>query len=193
MSTSPETRLRLLGATLRCVDRWGLAKTSLEDVANEAGLSRATVYRYFPGGREELISATVAWEVGNFFSRIEEVASRAPDLTTTLVDALVFGHRAIHEHRVMQQVLSTEPEALLTEISATNQSILAVVRSYVRELLRSESLRPGIDADEASEYLARMFLSHLGSHGQWDLSDPDEVRRLVTSQFTGGILEGSDG
>ena len=49
---------------MACIERWGLAKTSLEDVATEAGLSRATLYRWFAGGRDQLITETVAWETG---------------------------------------------------------------------------------------------------------------------------------
>src|SRR6476660_8543910 len=47
LTANEHTRTRLLQATLSCVERWGLEKTSLEDVARQAGLSRATVYRYF--------------------------------------------------------------------------------------------------------------------------------------------------
>ena len=45
-------RDRLLAATYRCVSRFGLGKTTIDDVAKESGLSRATIYRQFPGGRE---------------------------------------------------------------------------------------------------------------------------------------------
>jgi AcrR family transcriptional regulator len=65
-----DVRDRLLPATYDCVARWGLAKTTVEDVAREAGMSRATVYRYFPGGRDELISAVVGWELARFFLRL---------------------------------------------------------------------------------------------------------------------------
>jgi AcrR family transcriptional regulator len=41
-----EARERLLDAAERCFTRWGPAKTTLEDIAEEAGVSRATVYRY---------------------------------------------------------------------------------------------------------------------------------------------------
>ena len=37
---------RILEATFACVDRWGIAKTTVEDAAREAGVSRATLYRY---------------------------------------------------------------------------------------------------------------------------------------------------
>ena len=38
-------RDRLLAATYRCVSRFGLAKTTIDDVAKQSGLSRATIYR----------------------------------------------------------------------------------------------------------------------------------------------------
>ena len=65
-----DTRQRILEATYACVARWGLSKTTVEDAGKEAGVSRATVYRYFPGGREELISAVVSWEFLQFFTRL---------------------------------------------------------------------------------------------------------------------------
>ena len=69
---NPDVRERLLQATYDCVARWGLAKTTVEDAAREAGVSRATVYRYFPGGRDELLSAVVGWE----FSRSSCASTR---------------------------------------------------------------------------------------------------------------------
>ena len=65
-------RQRILEATYVCVARWGLSKTTVEDAAREAGLSRATVYRYFPGGRDELIDAVVSWQFLVFFGRLYE-------------------------------------------------------------------------------------------------------------------------
>ena len=62
---------RVLDATLRCVARWGVAKTTLDDVAREAGCSRATVYRAFPGGKEALLEALARREVSRFFAELD--------------------------------------------------------------------------------------------------------------------------
>src|SRR3954467_1839147 len=53
-------RDRVLAAAYTCVTRFGLAKTTIEDVVKESSVSRATIYRHFPGGRDELLQATVA-------------------------------------------------------------------------------------------------------------------------------------
>ena len=49
---------RIVDATTRCIARWGVAKTTLDDVAREASCSRATVYRLFPGGKDAVLEAT---------------------------------------------------------------------------------------------------------------------------------------
>src|SRR3546814_9749490 len=52
-SSVDDARDRLIDAAETCFTRFGVAKTTLEDIATEAGVSRATVYRYFEGGRDE--------------------------------------------------------------------------------------------------------------------------------------------
>ena len=61
---------RLLQATFACVARYGIGKTTIEDVAREAGVSRATVYRQFPGGKDQLVSDTIRWESTRFFAEL---------------------------------------------------------------------------------------------------------------------------
>ena len=73
---SPEERI--IDATLRCIARWGVGKTTLDDAAREAGCSRATVYRLFPGGKDGLLDAVCRAELARFFvgltGRLEAVA-----------------------------------------------------------------------------------------------------------------------
>ena len=48
---------RVLDAAKACVERWGMAKLTIDDIANAAGVSRATLYRMFPGGKDVLFEA----------------------------------------------------------------------------------------------------------------------------------------
>ncbi|CAN5669570.1 TetR/AcrR family transcriptional regulator [soil metagenome] len=185
-----DLRTRLLAATLDCVGRYGLAKTTVEDAARAAGVGRATVYRHFPGGRDQLIEEVITWEVGRFFARLAEAIGDAPDLAARLETGLVFAHRAIGEHAVLQKVLETEPERLLPQLTMSAPLFVAVVRDYLAELLVDEPLRPGLDPGEAADYLARMVLSHMTSPGRWDLDDPEAVARLVRTHLLAGVLAG---
>jgi AcrR family transcriptional regulator len=182
------TRLRILQAAVVCVERSGLARTSLEDVAVAANLSRATVYRHFPGGRDQVITDVVAWEVGNFLLCLREAVVTEPGMESQLCQALIVGRRSIAEHRLLQQILSTEPEALIAELAETGPMIRTLVSDYLAEHLALEVLREGVDIAEAAEYLAIMYVSYLGSSGRSDLSDPAVVTRLVRTFFTAGII-----
>ena len=184
----PDVRTRILEATLACVERRGLAKTSLEDVATEAGVSRATVYRHFAGGREQLISDTVAWEVLRFLVRLAEVMEPEPDLQAKLARGIVFGHQAIHDHMLLQRVLLSEPELLLTEFHTSLPGFIDLVRDYMVGLLADVTFREGVDRADAADYLSHLFLSYVGSHGRWDLADDRAVADLVRTQFLAGIV-----
>jgi AcrR family transcriptional regulator len=181
-------RQRVLEATYGCVARWGISKTTIEDVAREAGMSRASVYRYFPGGRDELISATVAWEEMRFFGRLYDEVHGAPTLTEALERGLPFAQKAIVEHEVLQRVLETEPELLLPKLTTEATRVTALISGFLVPYLSAENLAPGVQIHEAADFLARMILSYITTPGRFDLEDPDQVSQLVRTELLGGIL-----
>jgi len=182
-------RTRILEATYGCIARYGLAKTTMEDAAREAGLSRATVYRYFPGGRDDLIRAVIAWETGRFFLRLADAIAGAGDFAELLEEALLFAHEAIEGHEVLQKMLQTEPERLLPTLTVESERIRVLVSAFLAPHLATEPrLRPGIQTAEAADYVARMLLAFIGSPGRWDLTDREQVHALVRTEFLAGIL-----
>src|SRR5688500_7267569 len=100
----------LAEAALRCIARWGLAKTTLEDVAREAGLSRATVYRSLPGGGKDALFAALAERE---LSRLEVAVGTAVDAADGLEDAIVAAVTTaaahLEAHAAFQFLLAHEP------------------------------------------------------------------------------------
>src|SRR2546423_3927216 len=188
LSMDLTVRERILEASYACVARYGLAKTTVEDVARAARLSRATLYRHFPGGRDQLMREVIAWETGRFFGRLAEAVAGAPDFARLLEEALMFAHRAVEEHAVLQKVLQTEPERLLPQLTVESERILVFIRGFLVPYLEREQLAPGVDPEQAADYVARMLLSFIGNQGRWDLTDPAQVRRLVRTELLAGVL-----
>jgi AcrR family transcriptional regulator len=186
--TDGDPRQRIIEATYACVARFGLSKTTVEDAAREAGLSRATVYRYFPGGRDELIDAVVSWQFLRFFGRLYEEVHGASSLEEVLERGLVFARRALLEHEVLQKVLQTEPEVLLPKLTVESHRTVGLISGFLVPYLQEHGLPEGLPVHEAADFLARMILSYISAPGRWNLSDPDEVRRLVRVELLPGAV-----
>jgi AcrR family transcriptional regulator len=191
-AADPALRERLLEAAYSCVARFGLGKTTVEDVVKQSGVSRATVYRVFPGGKDELLREVVGWEMGRFFGALAEAVAGAPDFASLIEEGLVFAHRAVGEHVVLQKILVTEPERLLPLMTTEQHRPLRFITAYLVPFLEREQregrLRPDLDQDAAADFVARMLLSLIGSPGRWNLSDPTAVRRLVREELLVGVL-----
>lgn len=183
-----DARTRILRATVACLGRYGIAKTNVDDAAREAGVARATVYRHFPDGKDQLIAESITWAVAQFFTELAVAVADAPDFATFLEQALVHARRAVDEHEVLQKVLETEPERLLPQLTQSAPLVMATLGDYLAERLEGEELRPGVDPEEAGDWLARMGLSFILAEGGWDLSDPAQVRRLVRQELLAPIL-----
>ena len=183
-----DTRQRIIEATYACVARWGLAKTTVEDAARGAKVSRATVYRTFPGGRDELISATVSWATRQFFVRLFEHVQDAGSLEQVMERGIMFAHRAIVEHDVLQRVMQTEPEKLLPALTVESIRIRQSIAAFLVPYLSERGVARGVDPDEAADFLARMVLSYMSAPGRWDLDDPDQVAELVESELLAGVV-----
>jgi AcrR family transcriptional regulator len=186
-----EPRDRVLAAVVRCAGRVGLGRITVEEVAREAGVARASVYRWFPGGRDQLIDEGVTWEVGRFLTRIRDAVDDATDVATRLERGLVFAHRAIEDHEVLQHLLRTEPSGVLPQLRAVAPLVIAVIRGELEPLLEGEPLRAGVDPAEAAEVIARLFLSFTVNQGSWDLTDPAQVHELVRGHLLAGVLANS--
>jgi AcrR family transcriptional regulator len=189
---SPSVQERVLEGTLVCIGRYGIARTTVDDVAQASGVSRATIYRHFPGGREQLVADTVAWETGRFFTRLGQAVADAADLCHLLEDALAFARQALAEHAVFQRVVQMEPERLLPLLTVDLLRILPVISGFLEPYLERERaagrLRAGADVRRTADYVARMVLSCIGASGVYDLDDPAEVRTLVREQLLAGVL-----
>jgi AcrR family transcriptional regulator len=177
-----------MDAVVACVDRRGLAGFALEDVAAEAGVSRATIYRHFQGGRDQLVREAVTREVARFWTDLAVAVEDIDDLESRLVVGMMLATERLQTHDLLQRLLAMEPEEFLPALFESDPLVHLVVRDYLGDLLQGAQLAPGVDPTDAADYLSRMLLSHIGSPGRWDMTDEAQVRRLVRTQYLAGVL-----
>src|SRR4051812_46143758 len=93
-ASEAEARQRIIDATSRCVDRYGVAKTTLSDVATELGVTRQTVYRHF-ARISDIIGEVAAQGADTFVDRLVAHLRGITDPAEAVVEGLVFCVRTI--------------------------------------------------------------------------------------------------
>lgn len=84
---TPERKDEILAAFEACVVRNGLANTTLEDIAREAGQPRSLV-RYFAGNRDDLTSSLIDRLVSNTETRLKDMRARCGGSVAAFVTIL---------------------------------------------------------------------------------------------------------
>src|SRR4051812_27108290 len=179
---------RVIDAALRCIARWGIGKTTLDDVAREASCSRATIYRLFPGGKEALLAAITRSELDRFFTGLAQRFDTAANLEDLLVGGIVYASRALAGHEALQFVLAYEPEVVLPKVAFHHADrVLSAVSAFA-----APYLAPHVGDDEAlrvAEWVARLVLTYtLAPADGVDVSDEESVRHLVRTFVLPGLV-----
>jgi len=182
------TRVRIVDGTLRCLARQGIAKTTVDDIAREAGLSRATVYRTFPKGKEGILAAVVETELARLFSSLAVAMGEANDLEDVLVAGMVTSARWLRSHEALGYLLEHEPGTVLPSLTFGGLDRLLLAAGDLAAPFFARWLEPE-QASRAAEWAVRIVMAYCANPApDTDLSDPDDARALVHTFVLPGIL-----
>ncbi len=182
------TRVRLVDAALRCVERTGVAKTTVDDIAREAGFSRATLYRTFPGGKDEVFGAVISTEVARLFSALAVVMGEATDLEAVLVAGMTESARALRTHGALAAVLAHEPGIILPNLTFSGMDRILMVAGDFAAPFFARWLEPD-QASRAAEWAVRIVVAYAVDPADGvDLADRNDTEALVRAFVLPGIL-----
>lgn len=177
----------IIDAASRLMARWGVTKTTVGDIAQEAGCSRATVYRAFPGGKQQIMSTLGHDELHGYFDEAAALVDGEDDLEDALVLLVTAAAQGLADHEGFQFMLAHEPGLVLPYLGFSR-----IDRLYQ---LVGEELGPhferfvGERAVSVVEFAARIVLSYVFQPTpSVDLTDPRTtrtiIRRYVLPAFT---------
>lgn len=171
---------RVIEAVLDCVARWGLAKTTADDIARAVGVSRATLYRAFPGGKDVMFDAAVQRETRRFFAIVSDQLAAADDLEALLTVGITAAARFLSDHEALRFLLAHEPERVLPaftfdRLSRTLEVATAFAAPYLERFVGDAER-----AADGAELVVRVLLSYaLNPTATISLTDEAAVARLV--------------
>jgi AcrR family transcriptional regulator len=158
-STQEEARRFLLDVAKRCIDRFGLSKASLSDVANEAGVTRQTVYRYFSDA-DDLFQSAAVLAGGGFHERMRRRALERESLAERMVETLVVAIQEIPNDAHMSALVKAGDH--FTVSSALR---LRFVQDEIVALAEGKLDLGESEHDELAEILVRLLHSFLADPG----------------------------
>jgi AcrR family transcriptional regulator len=179
-----ETAARILTAAFDQAEDFGLRRFTMDDVARRVGVSRVTIYRYFPK-KDQLINALLMRELRRFLTKLEAVIEAESTSEAKLSEGLLFCLAFLREHRVLNRLLRTEPELILPYLTTKADTVVAAARGWIARLIRGEVAAgrielPEQDIEMLAELLVRTVISLVITPTTvLPVDSPEGQRRLV--------------
>ncbi|HEX7662839.1 MAG TPA: helix-turn-helix domain-containing protein [Pseudonocardiaceae bacterium] len=98
-------------AAEKCFARNGFHATTMDEIIAEAGMSSSTVYRYYPGGKEQLVRAVSTARMDPLLDRIRAFAD--DEQPRSLEQAFSEGIALISRQSDAESAATHDPDALL--------------------------------------------------------------------------------
>lgn len=182
---------RIVAAAAELITSQGLRGTSVDDIASAAGCGRATVYRYFPGGRAELLEVTMGEGVDRIFAVCAQVTDHASSLAEAVAGTINIAVLELSNDAVVQQLLVDEPDTIATLISPMRIEPLFERASDWGAEHFSRFLEPAVAA-HVGEWCVRVVTDHLRSPAPIiDITDLSLARTLVDTFLIPTLIPGN--
>lgn len=179
---------RILDAARSCCIRWGIQKVTIDDIAAEAGVSRATIYRSFPGGRDVLFGAMREQRIRRFLSELDLHLADAEDLDTLVAAVISHAIGQLRGDTQLHLMMASSPGEVARSLGVESMPRIIELTTAV---LGPRLLRfiDGDRAAELAEWVSRVVVSYfLAPSNLVDLGDPVAAlafaRRFVTPAFS---------
>ena len=137
-----DARERILAAAERCIDRHGIRKTTMDDVASEVGLSRPSVYRYF-ADRDDLLIELITRHARALLDRARKSIARQSSVPDQIVEGVLYTAEHARRDPLTRHVIDPDATSLGRRMIA----------SGTKEMMRAELWDPVLDAALANNEL----------------------------------------
>ncbi|MFC8529900.1 TetR/AcrR family transcriptional regulator [Nocardia sp. NPDC057227] len=181
MGASNDQRSAILSAAEECFARYGLAKTTMEDVARAASVSRATVYRYF-ADRDSLVAESVIRRARANMAAARAQLARYPTIEQALVEGICADIRRGHLDPLVHRLVSPDEMTLSTRLLIDTGRAAELTRElwepFLAEARAAGAVRADLDLRLACEWLSELEILYISQSGR-DAAALDRVRAKI--------------
>jgi AcrR family transcriptional regulator len=152
-----EVHERVVRAATKCFRKWGLRKTTMGDIADEAGMLRPHLYRYF-GSKEALIARAIIREASELNRRRVKAFKLRGPVAPLIVDVLADGHRTMIADEFLGQVVLGDGADLMLRLLIGDPDFIEAEAAWWRPTLSYGRKRSEIRRDLTDDDIIGWFL-----------------------------------
>jgi AcrR family transcriptional regulator len=175
-----EVRDAIMGAAIELVGEHGLLAVTMSQVAERAGIGRATLYKYFPDVRAILL----AWhelQVKHHIDRLNAVRAMATDPVERLA-AVLEEYALIMQQTSRHEIHDDEMAAVLhrdEHVAKARHRLHEMVTTLIVDAAQAGGVRVDVKADELATYCLHALSAAARTPSK------DGARRLVAVTVSG--------
>lgn len=187
----PPNAERILAAAEECFARYGFQKTSMEDIAREAGLSRRSIYRHFPD-KAALFNEVAAARARIFLDEIMRRTAELEGLSAQIEEVARLTNRFVREDPISAALRLADPDSLARMVSTEARGLLGMAMDAIVPLIETARDRGEVRTDlhvmRAAEWITRMVFSLIATPSvTFDTDDPEQTAVFIREFLVQGL------
>lgn len=186
---SEAAQTHFIDAAEACFERYGVTKTTMEDIAKMAGVSRPTVYRHFPD-RDSLILAVIMRRAQALIGKAQAFLRKQDSFEDQLVEGLLFLVKTGRTDPFVRILVSPAHLDLAQQLVGATDAVVDLTYAMWEPVLSEAAARGELNPDLDFRAIAR-WLTHveLILVGRFDLAtDDDEIREMLRTFIAPAFL-----
>lgn len=179
-----ETQQKILDAAILCVQQWGVEKTSLNDIAKMAGVTRPTVYSYFPN-RNDVIRTALLQSGHKFAEKIRTQMNRFNTTEERFIETIVYAIEELPKEPYLTVITQTELSSYVNQDALSDEEGQKICLALFQEIFKNQHITDD-ELIEITEITTRLALSLLMIQGPLKRNG-DELRGFLRRRLLPGI------
>ena len=152
-----ESKQIIIDAAAKCFEQYGPQRTSMDDIAGAAGISRKTLYRVF-SDRPQLIQAVLEWRWSKIAKKLEKRLARATSFEEALLEGSVTGVSASRNDKLANDIIHkatdhTLEQFLLHGNTRTHKATQEVWQSTIDRGRQEGLVKPNLSDERIMEII----------------------------------------
>lgn len=100
-----KTQEKILDATVRCCEKLGVNGLTMSEIAAQAEIGRATLYRHY-GGLDDVLVALITREMSDLLDELNGIVQSCPTLEEKLIEPAIYFLREVPRSHVLRMLFS---------------------------------------------------------------------------------------